>query len=223
MRVANAAQAVRRPKEGALVGLAGRHLGNDFAREQDDRAVTDQAYFRQLGCEQEHGRTRIGQLSQEPVDLMLGADIDAARRIKAKQSLKARGDPSRNDHLLLIAAAQPPQFGARAGVNLQPLDGDADALTFVFAANEPPIAWIADKRQGDILADRALREEGLKPVRRNQDKARRDRVAWMIKLQLSAASYDLSAFRAAHACDAIEQLLLPLPLERRDPRESHLA
>ena len=115
---ASDAQAVRRPQQGCLVSLAGRHLSNDFAPEQDDRTVANQAYFRELGCEQEHGRTRIGKLSQEPIDLMLGADIDAARRIKAKQGLKAGGDPSRNDHLLLIAAAQPSQFGARAGVNL---------------------------------------------------------------------------------------------------------
>ena len=126
--VASAAQAVRRPQQSLLVGLAGRHLSDDFAPEQDDRAVADQAYFRQLGCEQEHGRTRIGQLSQEPVDLILGADIDATRRIKAKQGLKAGGDPSRNDHLLLIAAAQPTQFGSGTGVNLQARDGGANAL-----------------------------------------------------------------------------------------------
>ena len=89
---------------------------------------------------------------------MLGADIDAARGIKAKQGLEAGGDPSRNDYLLLIAAAQPPQFGSSAGVNLQPLDGGANALTLAFAANEPPIAWVADERQRDILADRALQQ-----------------------------------------------------------------
>jgi hypothetical protein len=115
---ASDAQAVRGPQQGSLVSLASRHFGNDFAPEQDNRTVANQAYFWELGCEQEHGRARIGKLSQEPINLMLGADINAACRIKAKQGLKAGGNPSRNDHLLLIAAAQPSQLGARAGVNL---------------------------------------------------------------------------------------------------------
>ena len=109
---------MRSSQQGCLVSLAGWHLSNDLAPEQDDRTVANQAYFRELGCEQEHGRTRIGKLSQEPIDLVLGADVDAASRIKTKQGLEAGGNPSRDDHLLLIAAAQPSQFGARTGVNL---------------------------------------------------------------------------------------------------------
>jgi len=215
-RLASATQSVGRPKQGCLVSLAGRHLSDDFAPEHNDHTVANQANLRQFGREQEHGRAGIGQLSQEPIDLMLGADIDAASRIEAKQGLKARGDPSRNDHLLLIAAAEPPEFRPGAGVNLQPLDGGANARPLASAANEPPIPRVADERQRDILADRALRQEGLKPIRRDQHEAGCNRVTGMVELQLSAACQDLSAIMAAHARDAIEELLLALPLERCD-------
>ena len=116
---------MRGAQQGSLIRLAGRHLSDDFAPEQDDRPVANQAYFRKLGREQQHGRPRVGHLSQQPIDLMLGADIDAAGRIEAKQGLKAGGNPSRDHHLLLVAAAQPPQFGPRAGVDLQALHGGA--------------------------------------------------------------------------------------------------
>ena len=104
---------------GSLVRIAGRHFSDDLAPEQDDRPVANQCYFRKLGREQQHGRPRIGHLSQQPINLMLGADIDAACRIKAKQGLKPGSNPSRDHHLLLVAAAQSAQFGSRAGVDLQ--------------------------------------------------------------------------------------------------------
>ena len=99
---------------------------------------------------------------------------------------------------------------------MQALDGGADALALASGANQAPIRRVADKRQGDVLADRALRQEGLKPIRRDQHKARRDRVAWVVQLQLSAVGHDLSAVVAAHPRNTVEQFLLPLALERRN-------
>ena len=61
-----------------------------------------------------------------------------------------------------------------------------------------------------------MRQEGLKPIRRDQHEACRDRVARMVELQLSAVGHDLSAVVAAHAGNAIEQLLLSLTLKRRN-------
>ena len=147
---------------------------------------------------------------------MLGADIDAAGWIEAKQGLKPRRNPPGDHHLLLVAAAQPAQFGPRTGVDLQALHGGSDALALAMGANQAPIRRVADKRQGDVLADRALRQEGLQPIRRDQHKARRDRVAWVVQLQFSAVGHDLSAVVAAHPRNTVEQLLLTLTLERRN-------
>ena len=187
------AHAMRGAQQGSLIRLAGRHFSDDFAAEQNNRPVANQAYFRKLGREQQHGRPGVGHLTQQPIDLMLGADIDAAGWIEAKQGLKPGRDPSRDHHLLLVAAAQPAQFGPRAGVDLQPLDGGGDALALAMGANQAPIRRVADKRQGDVLADRALRQQGLQPIRRDQHEARRDRVAGVAQLQLSAVGHDLSA------------------------------
>ena len=90
-------------------------------------------------------------------------------------------------------------------------------MTLAIATNEAPIPWVADERQGDVLADRALRQESLKPICRHQHKAYCDRVARMAELQLSAVGHDFSAVMAAHARNAIEQLLLPLTLKGCNP------
>ncbi len=208
--------AVRGAQQGFLVGLAGRHLSNDFAPEQDNRPVANQRYFRQLGGEQQHGRTGVGHLAQQPIDLMLCADIDAAGRIEAQQGFKAGGNPACDHHLLLVAATQPAEFGAGAGVDLQALDGGGHAVALACGANEAPIPGVANERQGDVFADRALRQEGLKPIRRDQHEARRDRVSGVLQLQLSTASHDLAAVMAAYPRDTVEQFLLPLTLERGD-------
>src|SRR5689334_3408978 len=85
------------------------------------------------------------------------------------------------------------------------------------ASNEAPIARIADERQRDILTDRPLRQEGLKPICRNQHKTCRDRVTRMVELQLPAVGHDISAVVADHARNEIEQLLLSLTLKRGYP------
>ncbi len=62
-----------------------------------------------------------------------------------------------------------------------------------------------------------MRQKGLKPIRRDEHEAGRDRVTGMVEFQLSAASHDFPAVVAAYAGNAIEQLLLPLTLKRRNP------
>ena len=137
-RAVRDAQAMRGAQQGSLISLAGRHLSDDFAAEQNNRPVANQAYFRKLGSEQQHRRACVGHLAQQPIDLVLGADIDAAGRIEAKQGLKPGGNPSRDHHLLLVAAAQPAQLGPRAGVDLQALDGGSDASDARYGCESGP-------------------------------------------------------------------------------------
>ena len=201
-------------KQSFLVGFASRHLGDDFAPEHHDRPVAHQGDFRKLGREQQHGRPGIGHLAQQPINLMLGADVDAARRIEAKQGLESRSNPSCDHHLLLVTAAQSAQLGLRSGVDLQSLDSVGNALTLRSGVDEAPIRRIADKRQGHILADRALRQKRLQSVRRDQHETCGDRVARMIKLQLLAVDRNLSAVVPGHSGNTVEQFLLPLTFER---------
>jgi hypothetical protein len=195
---------MRGAQQGPFIGFAGRHLGDNFPPEQDDRPIANQADFRKLGRKQQYSRSSVGHLTQQPIDLMLGADIDAAGWIKAKQRLKSGGDPSRDRNFLLIAAAQSSQFRSRAGVDLQALDRRVDALALASDADQTPLRDIAYERQGDVLKDRALRQKRQEPIRWNKDKAFVDRIAGVIERELSAAGHDLSAVVAAYARNTIE-------------------
>src|ERR1700735_5213172 len=148
---------------------------------------------------------------------MLGADVDAARRIEAKQGLESRRNPPCDHHLLLVTATQPAQLRLRSGVDLQSLDSVGNALTFRSSVDEAPIRRIAYERQSHILVDRALRQKRLQSVRRDQHEACGDCVARMIKLQLLAVDRDLSAVVTGHSSNAVEQFLLPLTFERCNP------
>ena len=204
-------------KQSFLVGFASRHLGDDFAPEQNDRPVAHQGNFRKLRREQKHGRPGVGHLAQQPINLLLGADVDAARRIEAQQGLESRRNPSCDHHLLLVAAAQSAQLGLRSGVDLQSLDRVGNAVTLRSGVDEAPIRRVAYERQSHILVDRALRQKRLQSVRRNQHETCSDCVARMMKLQLSAVDRDLSAVVTGHSSNTVEQFLLSLTFERCNP------
>ena len=52
---------------------------------------------------------RLGDLGQDGVDLLLGADIDAARRLVADQQARRAQEGASDQQLLLVAAAQLPR------------------------------------------------------------------------------------------------------------------
>src|SRR5262249_44746668 len=121
-----------------LIRFGGGHLADDFPAEQDDRPVANQAYFWKFGREQEHGRPRRRHFPEQLIDLVLGADIDAARRIEAKQGFKPVGDPSCDPNFLLVAATQSAQFGSGTRIDLQTLDGASDTLALALRMDQAP-------------------------------------------------------------------------------------
>ena len=50
----------------------------------------------------------LREVVQQPVDLALGADVDAARRLVEDQDVGVGGEPLADDDLLLVAARQVP-------------------------------------------------------------------------------------------------------------------
>ncbi len=87
--------------------------------EDHDRPVAGKLDLLELGGVEQDGRAVGGEVAQELVDLMLGADVDAAGRVEAEERPDAAGDPAGDRHLLLIAAGQSSDLGGGARVDLQ--------------------------------------------------------------------------------------------------------
>ena len=73
----------------------------------DDDAVADADDLRQVGRDDEDRDAAVGEIVDDRIDLRLGADIDAARRLVEDQRPSAAVcKQARQQHLLLVAAGQ---------------------------------------------------------------------------------------------------------------------
>ena len=111
-------QAVGGGQQRVLAGVGGQ-LGDDAAAVQDGGAVADQADLAQLAGEHEDRRALVGERADEVVHLVLGADVDAPRRVEQQHHAQPAGEPAGDRHLLLVAAGQPAHLAGRAGVDRQ--------------------------------------------------------------------------------------------------------
>src|SRR3989304_1025310 len=82
-------------------------------------AVPPQRYLLEVGGVQQARRPRLRQLAEQHVDLLLGADVDAAGRVEAQQRLDAPGDPARDGDLLLVAAGEPAHLSPGPRIDLE--------------------------------------------------------------------------------------------------------
>ena len=214
-------QVVRGAQQRRLVGVGRVDLGDHPAAEDHDRPVADELDLLQLrGVEQDRG-AGLRQVAEQHVDLVLGADVDAAGRVEAEHRPHAAGDPARDRHLLLVAAGEPPHLAPGPGVDLQRRDGAVDLRPLAAEVDQAPAADARREREGDVLADRALHQQGLGAVGRDVDEAGPDRVGRMVERDGRAVHEQLAAARALGAGEDVEQLVLALALERDDPE--HLA
>ena len=60
----------------------------------------------ELGTDQQDGRTGAAQFFDHAIDVLLGAHVDATRGIVEEENIGMELEPARQQHLLLIAAAQ---------------------------------------------------------------------------------------------------------------------
>ncbi len=62
----------------------------------------------EFGRNHQQRQAAVAELANEPDDLGMGADIDAARRFVQHQDARRGREPARQQHLLLVAAGQQP-------------------------------------------------------------------------------------------------------------------
>ena len=92
-----------------LLGRVGAgDLGGDAALVQDEDPVGHREDLGQVARDEDDPEAGRGELGDDPVDLDLGADVDAAGRFVEDQQARLRGQPLGQDDLLLVAARQRP-------------------------------------------------------------------------------------------------------------------
>src|SRR6185312_16303168 len=89
-----------------LAGFPGRHLADHSAFVHHVDAVADAEQLRHLGGDDDDALPLLRQPRDDGVDLELGADVDAARRLVKDQDFRPGEQPLRQHHLLLVAAGQ---------------------------------------------------------------------------------------------------------------------
>ena len=87
--------------------LGARELRDDAALAHDQHAVAHAEHFGQFAGDHQDGDALRGEFAHQPMDLRLGADVDAARRLVEDQQLRLVGEPFAEHDLLLVAAGKP--------------------------------------------------------------------------------------------------------------------
>ena len=72
----------------------------------DKDPVTDTDQLRHFGRDHHDSLALLGKLQDQLIDLVLGADVDAAGRLVEEQDLRLRQQPAAKNDLLLVAAGE---------------------------------------------------------------------------------------------------------------------
>ena len=89
-----------------LAGLGAGELAGLAALGHDEDAVGEEQELGELGGDHEDGEALGGERADERVDLLLGADVDAAGGLVEEEDARAGGEPLADDDLLLVAAGE---------------------------------------------------------------------------------------------------------------------
>ncbi len=92
-----------------------REFPDDAALVHHENPVAHAEHLFEFGGDDDDGCALFGEPVQKPVDFDLGADIDAAGWFVQDEDFRARIQPARQQHLLLVAAAERSDDGIDAG------------------------------------------------------------------------------------------------------------
>src|SRR3954454_7418282 len=144
--------------------MLARKLLVDAALAEDEDAVHQLDVLVDLG-RQHHDRDALpGQVEQQLIEVALGADVDAARRVIEQQHSGLRRQPARHHDLLLVAARQ--RGDRRLGIShldLQPVDVADEPCAGSLGREQAVRAVAIHGVDTEVLADRFGLEDRLSP------------------------------------------------------------
>ena len=160
-----------------------RQVGDRAAVAQDEHAIGALDDLLELRRDHQDAEALVGELADQRLDLGLGADVDAARRLVEDQELRIGAEPAGEQHLLLVAAAK------LADLLLGPgrLDGEAfhepvDDRRWRPSSTTPIATSRGRMRERQVLAHRHVGHDavGLAVLAAEAD-AQRDRVGGLAR------------------------------------------
>ena len=131
---------------GVRLERVARQLGRHAALVEHDDPVAQPGQLVDVGRADEHRRARRGGRADQRVHLVLGADVDPARRVVEQEHRRLRVEPLREHDLLLVAARQRARLLVdRAAADPQPAHVLAGALAQRARAHDRPVGRQADR------------------------------------------------------------------------------
>ena len=148
--------------DGLKVDVGAGEFADEGAVAQHRDAIADGDEFLKLRGGDEHGEALGGEAADQRHDLGMGADVDAARRLVQDEHARVGDQRPRQHRLLLVAARELADrlFRVRRG-DAERLDHLLAQAILFGARKRPQPAALALQRDGDVLADRKLREYAL--------------------------------------------------------------
>ena len=132
-----------------------------------------------IGRDEDDRRAQLGTLLHQAVDLALGADVDAARRLREHQHLGVAVEHPPEHDLLLVAARERSDTALRrGGHDVVALDRRAHAPTLRARVHHTGAGQLADPRDCEVLGHAAGGQQpGTLPIVRHEADAARERGA----------------------------------------------
>ena len=104
-------------KHALLAGFGLDEFVDEAAVGEDQTAVAEADHFLQLGGDDDQADALAGELDDEPVDLVAGADVDALGRLVEEEDVRRVHQHAGEEELLLVAAGKV-RHGRRRGARL---------------------------------------------------------------------------------------------------------
>ena len=145
-----------------LVHVVALHLAGDPALVQHQYAVADADQLRQFRRDRDDAHALVGEVAQDRVDLRLGADVDAARRLVDEEHARVDGKQLRQRHLLLVAARKLRHRLVDAGAaNAEPLAHRFGERRLAAPAHHETARHALQVERGNVLGDREIEEDAV--------------------------------------------------------------